>query len=484
MKQFNLYDWQTLPDIRDCLFFFLPEEQKLLQNQPHFSNLFSLFEESNKVEIGDNSVCKGIYSLPYSFEELTEKPYLLTKLRQFLQQKLDKTTARYILFYCDEIALNRIDTLKAILLSYYNLAYNPSHLGFKQKSSEYELACLVSNEQQKSDFSVSHREISYLASSMIYARKWADLPSDIATPAAIAEHLSQYSHQHQLKIQLLDQQALQEKGLHSLYTVGKSGLNSPYLVQIDYQGLPNNEDFYCFVGKGITFDTGGLWLKTGDGMKTMKYDMCGATILMGLLNAVVQNQLPVNLRIIVGLAENMLNEKAMRPGDIVKSYSGKSIEIINTDAEGRLILADLLAFAAAQKPKAIIDVATLTGAVVKALGYDISGMMSNNEQLVQQFSLASQQSKERIWQLPCDESFIGQVESQIADYCNTPPNNAAICVSAGFFLSRFVGNYPWIHFDVSGTALYRDKSVYASGKPIYLLYQFVKNLSISGEENE
>lgn len=474
--EFPLYEWRTLSDTQNTLFFFWYEDRELLENQPQLNALFSLFSRNDKLEIGRNSYNAGVYQLPYSQREILQKPYLLGKLRQFVQQKISQANAsQALLYWREENEPLHQQVCRQFIISYLNLAYRPKNLGFKTDETSSQIGVILENIEQNPELLQSYEELKNIAQAMLTAREISDLPSDIATPEYIVKKLKNYAQKHHLNIHILDMEGLQQSGLNILYTVGKSGLNSPYLIQIDYQGNPNSKDVYSFVGKGITFDTGGLWLKSGDGMKTMKYDMCGAGLLVGLLQAVVENTLPVNLRIILGLAENMINEKSMRPGEIVKSYSGKTIEIINTDAEGRLILADLLAFAAEQKPRAIIDVATLTGAVVKALGYDISGMMTNSDQLEQQLNLAAVQTQDAIWRLPCDERFLPQVESHIADYCNTPPNNAAICVSAGFFLSRFVNDCPWAHLDISGTTLYRDQGTYASGKPLYLLYQFLKN---------
>ncbi|WP_249961389.1 M17 family metallopeptidase [Histophilus somni] len=474
--EFPLYDWQTQLEIKNALLFFWKEDRDFLQQQPCLKPLLSILDMESKIEIGRNISNAGLYSLPFSKKEVAENPHLMGKIRHFLMEKMAHSDAQRILLHWgkETVKLER-QINEQLIISYLNLSYHPKYLGFKETAASPEFGVIVETPEQKRQLSNNYLELCKIVLGMITARKISDLPSDIATPEYIAKKLNSYAHKSQLSIRCLDAEELQNHGLNTLYAVGKSGLHPPFLIQVDYQGSPDCNQTYCFVGKGITFDTGGLWLKTGDGMKTMKYDMCGAALLIGLLETVVENSLPINIRIIVGVAENMINEKAMRPGEIVRSYSGKTIEIINTDAEGRLILADLLSFAAEQKPSVIIDVATLTGAVVKALGYDISGVMTNNTEILHQLNLAAIQTQEAIWQLPCDDRFLGQVESHIADYCNTPPNNAAICVSAGYFLSRFVNDCTWAHLDISGTTLYRDQGIYSSGKPLHLLYQFLKN---------
>ncbi|MGY6088843.1 M17 family metallopeptidase [Avibacterium paragallinarum] len=372
----------------------------------------------------------------------------------------------------DDIAL-----AENILLTLYNSVYDISDLGFKHKNEtqKHEFLLLIKNQVEL--WKRLNDEFIIIGKAMVKARKLADLPANIATPLYYSQYLENYAKKNRLDIQILDNHSLCQYGFDALYTVGKASQYSSYLIKISYNGIPDNNHRYLFVGKGITFDTGGLWLKSGEKMATMKYDVCGAAVLIGLLDSVVKMQLPINITIILGFAENTVGNNAMRPGDIIKSYSGKFIEIINTDAEGRLILADLLSYATEQKPTYIIDVATLTGAIVKTLGYEINGVMSNNEELVHKMKQASEQSKQRIWQLPCDDSFKPQIESKIADLTNTPPNNAAISISAAYFLSSFVKQYPWLHLDISGTALDHNQNICANGNPLPLLYHFLKNES-------
>ncbi|WP_312972365.1 leucyl aminopeptidase family protein [Atlantibacter sp.] len=368
------------------------------------------------------------------------------------------------------------------LLHYlFNLDYQVSDLGYKQAASDavrlsqLTLWCLP---HQENALSALVAQTAACAKGMIAARRLADLPSERCTPAfVVSEIVRQAECYPQLRCDVLDEKQIQQRGLGLLHAVGKGASNPPRLLVIHYDGCADGP-FGVYVGKGITFDTGGLWLKSGEGMYTMKYDMCGAANVFGLLMAAAELRLPVRLVGVLALAENMPGPDAMRPGEIAASYSGLNVEINNTDAEGRLVLADAIAWAAALRkeqhaPQYIIDMATLTGAVVKALGYDITGLWSNDPSLTRALSTAADRSGDSLWPMPLDARFAPQVESRIADICNTPTNNAAISASAAWFLNRFCPpDIPWAHLDISGTALWREQGYsVASGRPIPLLLQ-------------
>lgn len=369
------------------------------------------------------------------------------------------------------------DTLQQLLVMLLNEDYRLADLGYatqteaRRRPSGLTLWCQAGQESALASLLAFAQACS---SGMIAARRLADEPSDSCTPERIVSHIQAHcATLPALSCEVLDEQQIRQQGLGALHAVGKGASNPPRLLILRYQGQGATAPV-ALVGKGVTFDTGGLWLKSGDGMYTMKYDMCGAAAVYGTLIAAAQLAIPVNLIGVLALAENMIGPDAMRPGDVVTGYGGQTVEINNTDAEGRLVLADALAWAAARHPRIIIDVATLTGAIVKALGYDISGMMGNDPLLQQRLLTAGLRCGDEVWSLPLDERFSGQVKSAIADLCNTPTNNAAIAISAAYFLSRFCPDIPWAHLDVSGTALWREqgRSV-ASGRPIPLLLQYL-----------
>lgn len=435
------------------------------------------------------------FGLKGLFQQLTllpstqiERPEILRQLTESLSTFLPCPLAHSIALdisgfnLADRIVFSRLRTL---LVAVMNRFYQLPQLGYRQQQSESSgQLWLLATEHNMQAMALA-AQTQAIAKGMLLSRKLSDTPANDCRPQDVAQQVANWASAHpQTHCDILDENAIRELNMGCLDATGKGSNNPPRLVTLRWQGAHENAPYYAFVGKGITFDTGGLWLKEGEGMRTMKYDMCGAAVVFGMMEIVKTLQLPLNVVAIMALAENMPGENAMLPGDVVKSHAGHSIEIINTDAEGRLVLADALSYAATRfKPAALIDVATLTGAVVKALGYDISGLMSNNAQLSLQLQQAADLTQDRIWPLPLDESFDSQVKSHIADFTNTPPNNAAIAVSAAQFLSKFCHQSPWAHLDVSGTALSRGKFTQASGRPAVLLTQYLLDLC-KGNSNE
>jgi leucyl aminopeptidase len=226
------------------------------------------------------------------------------------------------------------------------------------------------------------------------------------------------------------------------------------------------------VGKGVTFDSGGISLKPGLGMDEMKYDMCGAASVLGVIKTIASLKVPINLRVIVPAVENMPAHNASKPGDVVKSMSGKTIEILNTDAEGRLILCDALSFAKQFDPELVIDVATLTGAVIVALGRHHSGLMGNDNALIQTLIEAGKRAQDTLWHLPLDEEFDELLQSNFADMANIGGREAG-SITAGCFLARFTQDYPWAHLDIAGSAWHSGKEKGATGRPVALLSEFI-----------
>lgn len=440
-----------------------------------------------------NSVADCGYGChPFSRITLLPEDYWLDnvtyKLQAALRPLLRKTGCATLTLDCslwNTDAVSQRAQLSAVLIFLFNLDYQLSDLGLKtttakiQRINQLRLWCLP---QQQLVVEKLLTQAKATAQGMIAARRIADLPSASCTPefvvSEIEKRIAAYPN---LACDVLDESQIKQQGLGLLDAVGKGASNPPRLLILRYEGQSQGP-FAAYVGKGITFDTGGLWLKEGAGMYTMKYDMCGAANVFGLLIAAAELKLPVRLVGVLALAENMLGPDAMRPGDVAISHSGLSVEINNTDAEGRLVLADAISYASqltldSQKPRYIIDMATLTGAVVKALGYDLTGLWSEDSALSQQLIQAGHQSRDEAWSLPLDARFAPQVESAIADLCNTPTNNAAISTSAAYFLRRFCpDDIPWAHLDISGTALWREqgRSV-ASGRPIPLLMQHLLN---------
>lgn len=304
----------------------------------------------------------------------------------------------------------------------------------------------------------------------------ANLPSNICTPSYLADEAKKISRAHRtIKVNILNKKDLKKLGMNALLAVSQGSIQEPKLISIYYQGTHKKIEPIALVGKGITFDTGGISLKPADGMIGMKYDMCGAATVLGTIKAAALLQLPINLVGIIASAENMPSGSAIKPEDIVTSLSGQTIEILNTDAEGRLVLADALTYCERFHPKAVIDIATLTGAVVIALGNHASGLLSNHEPLEQALLAAGIAAHDRAWTLPLWEEYQDQLKSPFADMSNVGGRSAGV-ITAACFLSRFAKKFHWAHLDVAGTAaMMGGAERYATGRPVPLLMQYLIN---------
>ena len=304
------------------------------------------------------------------------------------------------------------------------------------------------------------------------ARTLGNLPGNVCTPAHLAEAAQQIADEHQLDCRILEQVDMEALGMHSLLSVAKGSRQAPKLIVMHYRGGKPGDKPVVLVGKGVTFDTGGISLKPGEGMDEMKFDMCGAASVLGTLKATALLQLPVNLTVIAPCVENMPGGAASKPGDIVTSLSGQTIEILNTDAEGRLILCDALTYAERFAPAAVIDVATLTGACVIALGHVATGLFANDEDLAGELLEAGGAAFDRAWRMPLWDDYQEQLKSNFADMANIGGRPAG-SVTAACFLSRFTGKFAWAHLDIAGTAWKSGAEKGATGRPVPLLTHFL-----------
>ena len=309
-------------------------------------------------------------------------------------------------------------------------------------------------------------------------RDLGNLPGNICTPTYLAKEAKALAKQlsgAQVEAEVLDEKDMKALGMGSLLSVSAGSAEPAKLIRLSYQGADSKTKPHVLVGKGITFDTGGISIKPGAGMDEMKYDMCGAATVLGVFKAVVSMALPINLTIIIAAAENMPSGTATKPGDIVTSMSGQTIEILNTDAEGRLVLCDALTYAERFNPASVVDIATLTGACIIALGTKTTGVMGNNEELVSQLLEAGKQADDRGWELPLFEEYQEQLDSPFADIANIGGREAGT-ITAACFLSRFTKAYPWAHLDIAGTAwISGGKDKGATGRPVPLLTQYLLN---------
>ncbi|MFG0632371.1 leucyl aminopeptidase [Pseudomonas urmiensis] len=318
------------------------------------------------------------------------------------------------------------------------------------------------------------KHASAIASGMSLTRDLGNLPPNICHPSYLAEQAKELGKANKgLKVEVFDEKKIKDLGMGAFYAVGQGSEQPPRLIVMQYQGGKKSEKPFVLVGKGITFDTGGISLKPGAGMDEMKYDMCGAASVFGTLRAVLELKLPINLVCILACAENMPSGNATRPGDIVTTMSGQTVEILNTDAEGRLVLCDALTYAERFKPQAVIDIATLTGACIVALGSHTTGLLGNNDDLLEQLLSAGKRADDRAWQLPLFDEYQEQLDSPFADIANIGGPKAGT-ITAACFLSRFAKAYNWAHLDIAGTAwISGGKDKGATGRPVPLLTQYL-----------
>lgn len=303
-------------------------------------------------------------------------------------------------------------------------------------------------------------------------------PPNICTPSFLAQSAKNLAKEYKnIKTDILETKDMQKLGMHALLAVTKGSAQPPKLITMQYLGADDKKQQpIVLVGKGVTFDSGGLSLKPPGSMVGMKYDMCGAATVFGVLKTIAELKLPINVVGIVPSVENMPSSTAITPDAIVNSMAGLTIEILNTDAEGRLILCDALTYAKRFTPKAVIDIATLTGACVVALGKHISALFSNDETLATELTAAGEVSYDRCWRMPMSHEYHEQIKSNFADLANIGTPGAG-SITAACFLSRFTEDYPWAHLDVAGTACnFEGKDKQARGRPVPLLVQYLLTL--------
>ena len=304
------------------------------------------------------------------------------------------------------------------------------------------------------------------------ARNLANLPGNICTPTYLAQQARKLSRDNtKLSVSVLEEKKMQELGMGSLLSVSAGSVQPAKLIVMNYKGGKSGQKPYVLVGKGITFDSGGISLKPGAKMDEMKFDMGGAASVFGTMRAVTEMELPLNVVAIVAAAENMPSGCATKPGDVVTSMSGKTIEVLNTDAEGRLVLCDALTYAERFNPQAVIDIATLTGACVVALGSHASGLYANQDQLAEQLLAAGTESHDRAWRMPLWDDYQKQLKSNFADLANIGgPGGGSI--TAACFLSEFAQNYHWAHLDIAGSA-WDSAPKGSTGRPVALLTRYL-----------
>ena len=351
-------------------------------------------------------------------------------------------------------------------------------LDFKtQISKPYALECITFDLAKATPKSIDTALA--IAHGIEFTRTLANMPANICTPTYIATQAMELVKQHkQLQCKILGRKEMSALGMGALLAVASGSIEPPQFIELQYNGGGDTAPI-VLVGKGITFDSGGLSLKPADAMVEMKYDMSGAATVLGTLKACALLKLPINVIGLIASAENMPSATAMRPGDIVTSMSGQTIEIINTDAEGRLVLADALTYAERFNPRFVLDIATLTGAVIVALGTINTGFITEDDDLAQLISTAAKESGDKAWRLPFDKGYQTAIESPLADMLNATFDRTAGSITAACFLSRFTTKYRWAHLDIAGTAWIFGKNRNATGRPVPLLIQMLSHVANS-----
>lgn len=391
---------------------------------------------------------------------------------------LNETGAFDATFFLTEIAVKKrsvIWRVRQAALQALDASYRFDQFKSKKDENRRPLKKITFAVERRNELSQAEEGLEQgisIAEGMALTRTLANLPPNVCTPTYLADQARQLAEEFKLGCEVLDAADMEKLGMHSLLAVAKGSHQPPKLIVLHHQGGKPGEKPVVLVGKGITFDTGGISLKPAPDMDEMKFDMCGAASVIGTMKAVARMRLPINLTVVVPTAENMPGGGATRPGDIVTSMSGQTIEILNTDAEGRLILCDALTYSERFEPDAVIDVATLTGACVIALGHIATGLLANNDALARELLAAGEESFDRAWQMPLWDDYQEQLKSPFADMANIG-GRAAGTVTAACFLSRFTKKYEWAHLDIAGTAWLSGKDKGATGRPVPLLTHYL-----------
>ena len=362
------------------------------------------------------------------------------------------------------------DTVRAAVVGAAEASY--VYVTTKSKPEPRELQRITVGVSDAKRFKAAFETARGAAAGIEFAREVANLPPNIATPTRLGEEAKQMAKTYGFQCEVLGPKEIQKIGMGSFLAVAQGSEQPPRFIVLQYQGGAASDAPLVLVGKGITFDTGGISIKPAAEMDEMKFDMGGAASVLGTFRALGELKPAVNVVGLIPTCENMPDGRAVKPGDVVTSLSGQTIEILNTDAEGRLILCDALTYAERFKPKAVVDIATLTGACVIALGGVRSGMFASDDNLAQALSAAGEAALDLCWRMPLDEEYAEGLKTNFADVANVG-GRAGGAITAAKFLQRFAGKFPWAHLDIAGTAWKGGAAKGATGRPVGLLLQYI-----------
>ena len=411
--------------------------------------------------------------------ELNERQY-----RQIIKKTIDtlnETGSMESVCFLTEMHVKGRDTywkvrqaVEATLASLYNF----DALKSKKDEARRPLRKLVFNVPTRRELPLGESAIEHslaISNGAKLCRDVANMPPNICNPMYLAEQGKELESYDKVSVDIVDEKQMAELGMNSYLAVGRGSENESAMTVINYKGGKEDEAPIVLIGKGLTFDSGGISIKPAAQMDEMKYDMGGAAGVLGAMRSLAELDLPINVIGVLAGCENMPGGRAYRPGDVLTTMSGKTVEVLNTDAEGRLVLCDALTYVERFDPELVIDVATLTGACVVALGKHASGLLSNHNPLAHELLNASEQSGDRAWRLPLWDEYQDQLESPFADFSNLGGRDAGT-ITAACFLSRFTKKYNWAHLDVAGTAwVSGGANKGATGRPVPMLTQFLMN---------
>jgi leucyl aminopeptidase len=451
---------------------------------------------SNLIRRGDMDGNKGQYLLLHNVPGMISDRVLLIGCGK--EREIDDRTYRRIIAHSVR-ALNDTGSLEGVnYLSELNIKgrdhkwkikqavqiaehtlYKFDELKSKKKKSKRpplrKITFTVPTRKELPQGEVALNEGRAVANGIKLTRDLANRPSNVCTPTYLAKQATELAKGNRsLTVNVLEEADMKKLGMGSLLSVSQGSAKPAKLITLEYKGTKKTQKPIVLVGKGVTFDTGGISIKPSPAMDEMKYDMCGAASVLGTLAAVAEIGLPINVVGVVPAVENMPSGTATNPGDIFTSMSGQTIEVLNTDAEGRLILCDAITYSERFNPEVVIDIATLTGACVIALGKHATGLLSNHNPLARELLSAGEESGDRAWQLPLWDEYQQQLNSPFADMANIGGREAGT-VTAACFLSRFAEKYHWAHLDIAGTAWLSGANKGATGRPVSLLMQYIFN---------
>lgn len=396
-----------------------------------------------------------------------------------MAQSLNDTGSMEAVCYLPELNVKGHDVrwkVKQAVLTVCDSLYRFEQLKSKKESARRPLRKVVLGVPTRRDLTAGEEAVEVgqaIADGVKAAKDLANLPPNICNPTYLAEQAQELAkHYKSVKVQILDETDMEKLGMGALLSVAQGSDQPAKLIIMEYRHGKKDGRPVALVGKGVTFDTGGISIKPAAAMDEMKYDMCGAASVFGTMTALAELNLPINVIGVIPATENMPSGKATRPGDIYTSMSGQTVEILNTDAEGRLILCDALTYCERYEPDAVVDIATLTGACIVALGKHATGLLGNHQALANDLLAAGRNIGDQVWQLPLWEEYQQQLDSPFADMANVGGRDAGT-ITAACFLSRFTRKFHWAHLDIAGTAWLTGKEKGATGRPVPLLVQYL-----------